>query len=104
MVQGPAPKLLEQLQANLTHTQASDTSADAAIKNRRDVFCVFSRAFVQTPVYDRYALRSGMHFDGPAIVEERESTMVVPRYAKVKIDPHQNMLIDLTEPVFQAPQ
>ncbi len=104
VVQGPAPKLLEQLQANLTHTQASDTSADAAIKNRREVFCVFSRAFVQTPVYDRYALRSGMRFDGPAIVEERESTVVVPRYAKVKIDQHQNMLIDLTEPVVQAPQ
>jgi len=104
VVQGPAPKLLEQLQANLTYTQASDTSADVAIKNRRDVFCVFSRAFVQTPVYDRYALRPGMHFDGPAIVEERESTVVVPRYAKVKIDPHQNMLIDLTEPVVQVPQ
>ena len=32
---------------------------------------------VETPVYDRYALRPGDRFPGPAIVEERESTAVV---------------------------
>ena len=29
------------------------------------------------PVYDRYRLGPGATFDGPAIVEERESTVVV---------------------------
>ena len=34
-------------------------------------------AYVETPVYDRYALGPGARFAGPAIVEERESTLVV---------------------------
>ena len=102
VVQGPAPKLLEQLKANLMHTQATDISAAAAIKNSREVFCVFSKDFVQTPVYDRYVLQAGMQFDGPAIVEERESTVVVPRYASVVIDLHHNMLIRLSDPTVQA--
>jgi N-methylhydantoinase A len=33
--------------------------------------------FAETPVYDRYALRPGFRLVGPAIVEERESTLVV---------------------------
>jgi N-methylhydantoinase A len=102
VVQGPAPKLLEQLKANLTPTQTTDTSAAAAIKNRREVFCVFSKDFVQTPVYDRYVLQAGMQFDGPAIVEERESTVVVPKYASVVIDQHHNMLIRLSDPTVQV--
>jgi N-methylhydantoinase A len=101
VVQGPLPNLLEQLKANLVHTQASSASADAALKNRREVFCVFSKDFVSTPVYDRYALKAGMHFEGPAIVEERESTVVVPKYAKVRIDQHHNMLIQLADPATQ---
>jgi N-methylhydantoinase A len=32
---------------------------------------------VETAVYDRYALAPGTRFEGPAIVEERESTLVV---------------------------
>jgi N-methylhydantoinase A len=32
---------------------------------------------VDTPVYDRYALPPGFACSGPAIVEERESTLVV---------------------------
>jgi N-methylhydantoinase A len=32
---------------------------------------------VETPVYDRYALAPGFTFTGPALVEERESTLVV---------------------------
>jgi N-methylhydantoinase A len=102
VVQGPLPNLLEQLKANLIHTQASSTSADVAIKNSREVFCVFSKDFLPTPVYDRYALKTGMRFEGPAIVEERESTVVVPKYASVVIDQHHNMLIQLVDPTAQA--
>ena len=33
--------------------------------------------YVDTAVYDRYALKPGMQFAGPAIVEERESTLII---------------------------
>jgi N-methylhydantoinase A len=43
--------------------------------------------FVETPVYDRYALRPGTRFEGPAIVEERESTLVVGPGQQVEVTP-----------------
>ena len=47
------------------------------------------------PVYDRYALRPGMQFDGPALVEERESTCVIGPATRVTVDAHRNLVLDL---------
>ncbi len=47
------------------------------------------------PVYDRYALRPGMGFDGPALVEERESTCVVGPATRVTVDEHSNLVLEL---------
>jgi N-methylhydantoinase A len=44
---------------------------------RRPVVFVRGAAAVDTPVYRRAALGAGDRFDGPAIVEERETTVVV---------------------------
>ncbi len=51
--------------------------------------------FTMTPVYDRYRLRPGDRFPGPAIVEERESTVVVGPSASFSIDAHRTLVIDL---------
>lgn len=48
-----------------------------AIKGRRAVHFPEYGEHRPTAVYDRYALTSGQAFDGPAVVEERESTLVV---------------------------
>ncbi|HEX2172722.1 MAG TPA: hypothetical protein VHL09_09795, partial [Dehalococcoidia bacterium] len=53
--------------------------------------------FVETPVYDRYALRGGMRFAGPAIVEERESTIVVLPGCRAEADRFGNLLVTLPE-------
>ncbi|HLG70452.1 MAG TPA: hydantoinase/oxoprolinase family protein [Chloroflexota bacterium] len=42
--------------------------------------------FADTPVYDRYQLAPGAAFEGPAIVEERESTVVVPPTWHASVD------------------
>lgn len=49
----------------------------------------------KTPVYDRYALKPGDCFDGPAIIEEKESTTVVGKRSRVSIDKFNNIIIDL---------
>jgi N-methylhydantoinase A len=46
-------------------------------------------------VYDRYALTPGTSFDGPAIVEERESTAVAGPDCKLSVDAHLNLIIDI---------
>jgi N-methylhydantoinase A len=47
------------------------------------------------PVLSRYGLTAGMEFAGPAVIEERESTTVVGPGARVTVDAHLNLVIDL---------
>jgi N-methylhydantoinase A len=47
------------------------------------------------PVYDRYALRTGATFSGPALIEERESTCVVGPGTQVNVDEMKNLVIEL---------
>ena len=55
----------------------------AALRSRRPAFF---GGFVDTPVYDRYRLAPGVRFEGPAIIEERESTTVIGPRARVAVD------------------
>ena len=49
--------------------------------------------YVETPVLDRYALRPGDAFAGPAIVEERESTLVVGPGQAVEVTPDLSLAV-----------
>ena len=48
-----------------------------------------------TPVYDRYRLGPGAAFDGPAIVEERESTLIVGPGGRCRVDAQWNLIVEL---------
>jgi N-methylhydantoinase A len=48
---------------------------------------------VECPVYDRYALAG--RFRGPAIVEERESSVVIGVGASARVDSSGNLLVTL---------
>ncbi|UOZ07511.1 hydantoinase/oxoprolinase family protein [Amycolatopsis sp. WQ 127309] len=67
---GPAP--------DVTLRLASAESAGDAHKGSRKAYFPSAGGFVDTIVFDRYRLEPGDRVDGPAIVEERESTVVVP--------------------------
>ena len=51
--------------------------------------------YVACTVYDRYALQPDDTFDGPAIIEERESTVVVGPGSRISIDRHLNLIVDI---------
>ena len=89
VVSGPAPAL----EPSVAGVGTDD--ARAAHKGTRPVWALGVGGFVDTPVYDRYRLEPGMAFDGPAIVEERESTVVVPPGAHARLDTRGNLVIDL---------
>ena len=57
------------------HLVAAGTGAEP--KGRRPVVFGRDRVALDTPVYSRAALAAGSRFDGPAIIEERETTAVV---------------------------
>ena len=49
------------------------------------------------PVYDRYSLKPGTKIAGPVVLEERESTLVVPVAANVQILPDYTVSVLLKE-------
>lgn len=53
---------------------------------------------VSCTVYDRYALAAGATFNGPALVEERESTCCIGPDARVTVDEFLNLVIELPAP------
>jgi N-methylhydantoinase A len=73
------------------------TDGGHAKKGTRPVYSVLRKAFVETPVYDRYSLGTSTDLQGPAIVEERESTVVVPDRARITVDRFRNLIIDLPD-------
>jgi len=57
--------------------QAAAGASGDPVKGRRPAYFPERGGHVPTTVYDRYKLAAGQVFDGPAIVEERESTLIV---------------------------
>ncbi|MCC7425827.1 MAG: hydantoinase/oxoprolinase family protein [Alphaproteobacteria bacterium] len=51
--------------------------------------------YVDCAVYDRYALKPGDRLEGPAVIEERESTCVVGPDSTVTVDPVYNLIVDI---------
>ena len=64
-------------------------------KGERDIYLPEERRYGQVPVFDRYALSAGWAFDGPAVIEERESTVVVNGRARITADAIGNLVVDL---------
>jgi N-methylhydantoinase A/oxoprolinase/acetone carboxylase beta subunit len=70
-------------------------SAAAARKGTRPAYLPEAGGVVDCPVYDRYRLGAGASVEGPAIVEERETTVVLLPGDVATVDAHGNLLIDL---------
>ncbi|MFS4467248.1 hydantoinase/oxoprolinase family protein [Maribacter sp. 2210JD10-5] len=87
IVQGPTPEM----KVKQFSTIASDAEA---YKGTRKVYFE-ETGYLDCPVYDRYALKPDEEFDGPAIIEETESTTVVGINSTVQVDKDKNILIEL---------
>ncbi|RSM49548.1 hydantoinase/oxoprolinase family protein [Amycolatopsis balhimycina DSM 5908] len=56
---------------------SANASGDAG-KGTRKAYFPSAGGFVDTAIFDRYRLEPGVRVSGPAVVEERESTVVIP--------------------------
>ncbi|MFM9983247.1 MAG: hypothetical protein ACKVP9_20245, partial [Burkholderiales bacterium] len=63
----------------------------------RRAFCPKRREFVEFAVHRRDRIGTGVEFPGPAIVEENESTTVVPSGARVHVDAHGSLIVKLAK-------
>jgi N-methylhydantoinase A len=74
--------------------KAAASSADARRKGTRRAYFPEARGYADTPVYDRYELAAGTSLTGPAIVEERESTTVLPPGVTATVDEYANLIAE----------
>ncbi len=72
---------------------ASTAKINNGIKSQRKIFIPEADGFIDTPVYDRYALVPGQKVAGPAIFEERESTVVINGAAEIAVDDRCNLFV-----------
>jgi len=72
--------------------KTGERNAKDAQSGTRQVF-FNETGFVETPIYDRAKLTVGTSFEGPAIVEQYDTTIVVLPGQKVEADPHGNLRI-----------
>ena len=70
-------------------------SLEDATKGQRSAYSGTAHDFIPHTVYDRYKLFPNAEFKGPAIIEERESTVVIGEDASVFADDYGFLWIDL---------
>jgi len=86
---GPTPVL------TLPKLPTGVTNAADALKGTRPVYLPDQRGYADVPVYDRYRLGAGVTIEGPAIIEERESTVVINGPATIHVDEVGTLIADL---------
>ena len=73
------------------------TPGESAIRGVRSAYFEASKGFVSTTVYSRYLLEQEKKYSGPAIIEERETSIVVGPDASFYVDEHGNVIIEFLE-------
>ena len=91
LISGPQPDLELREQA---FTDDGGGHRDA-VKGTRSAYFRSASGYLDCPVYDRYRLRAGAEFPGPAIIEEAEATTIVRPGESVTVDKWLNLMIGL---------
>ena len=66
----------------------------AAFRGKRPVYFA-SSGFVETPTYDRPALKAGNKIAGPALIEEHASTTVVHPGDLLEVDAYGDLVLNV---------
>ena len=87
---GPTPNI----QLNF---EGQQIDRGAAEKGERQVYFP-ETGYAPCKIYNRYGLEAGTSFTGPAVIEERESTVVAGPDTTISVDDHLNLIIDIHYP------
>jgi len=82
--------------AELKSYPEAGPDASGAITGQRPVWFPEAGDFVPTPIYSREALQPGNRFAGPAIVEQMDTTTVVPPGMSARVDAYLNLILEVT--------
>lgn len=72
-------------------------SPDAALRHEGEAWFVVDGSLEQVPTryYDRAALQAGNRLEGPAIVNQYDSTTVIPPGIEAHVDPTGSIVIEV---------
>jgi N-methylhydantoinase A len=87
-VAGPRPEI--RLESG---EEGGSRTAEEAQKGTREIYLPEDTGFREVPVYDRYSLDPGAALQGPAVVEERESTVILGPGGRAEIDAARNLIV-----------
>jgi N-methylhydantoinase A len=73
--------------------ESGERPSDAAFLGEKQV--IFDNEKANTPIILREKLAPGNRLEGPAVVIEYSSTIVIPPFAKASVDVYGNMIIDV---------
>lgn len=90
---GPDPSF--RLQHGGAGSSVAPPASAGAKKGVRMAYFPESGGYVSTPVFDRYLLNRADHLVGPAIIEERESTLVLGPGSRASVDDYDNVIVEL---------
>ena len=86
---GPEPKLTE------SFSLEGGAGSQAALKGKRQAYFPELDGYTDCAVYNRYALKPGDRIEGPAFVEENESTCVIGVGERVEVDAFYNLVAEV---------
>jgi N-methylhydantoinase A len=75
-------------------SKLSKKDPDKALKSHREVFWSRQVGYQKTPIYERALLLPGNVIMGPAIVEAKDTTYVIPANQSFKVDKYFNGMIE----------
>jgi len=78
-------------------TASGEAAGDGATHQTRPVRFPENDDYVDTTVFNRAQLRPGQNFDGPAVIEESESTLIVGPGSKIQVDEDGNLIVELPD-------
>ena len=87
--------------AEFSASEESGTAQDA-LRGRRPVFFEELGEFTEAPIYDRSRLRRDAQLEGPAVIEQPDTTVLLPPGASARVDAHLNIVIDVGNGVAPA--
>jgi N-methylhydantoinase A len=90
VVSGPRPPLMDTISGT---DNASCTFNSPQAKGSRAVWFGAENRFVETPVFNRYEFQPTAKLDGPSIIEEVESTLILPPDFTAEVDNARNLII-----------
>ena len=66
-----------------------------ATMSTRSLFLPDLNEWVETPIYDAFKLTPGAEFEGPGVIDCRDTTIYIPRHARARRDEFNNFRVSM---------